>query len=162
AVPPLLRLEADPRDRRAALAAGLAAGLALATKFTGAWVAAACVVPFARRNLGRDGRRALALCALAGLAVSGPVYARNLALTGELFPMTRSRLAIMRSAEASLTLGPRRVSDYLRVPRDCILRPSVHQLPGAPGAWSQRNPSMQSVPCLAYAGLWYDPFGQRV
>jgi len=162
AVPALLRLEADPRDRRAALAAGLAAGLACATKFTGAWVAVACAVPFARHELGRDGRRALALCALSGLAVAGPVYARNLALTGELFPMTRERLAIMRAAEASLTLGPRRLSDYVRVPLDCGLRPSVHQVRGRPGAWSQRNASMQSVPCLAYAGLWYDPFGQRV
>ena len=59
-------------------------------------------------------------------------------------------------------LGPRRVADYLAVPSDCALRPSVHQLRGMPGAWSNRNPSMQSVPCLVYAGLWYDPFGQRV
>jgi hypothetical protein len=158
----LLRLESDPADRRAALAAGLAAGLALASKFTGAWVAAACAVPFARRDLGRPGLHALAICALAGLALAGPVYARNLTLTGQLFPMTRSHHAIMQTAEAALTLGPRGVGDYLGVPRDCGLRPSVHQVRGEPGAWSNRNPAMQSVPCLVYAGLWYDPFGQRV
>ena len=158
----LLRLQALPRDARAALGAGLTAGLAFASKFTGAWVAAACAVPFARRGLDRRGARALAVCALAGLAVAGPVVARNLALTGSAFPMTRTRHASIQAAEAALSLGPRRVSDYLWLPADCLARPSVHQLPDRPGAWSNRNPAMASVPRLAYAGLWYDPFAQRV
>ena len=158
----VLRLQAEPRNWRAAAGAGLAAGLALASKFTGAWVAAACAVPFARRDLDGRGVRALAVCALAGLAVAGPVVARNLALTGSPFPMTRTRNASVQAAEAALSLGPRRVRDYLWLPADCLARPSVHQLPDRPGAWSNRNPAMASVPCLAYAGLWYDPFAQRV
>jgi hypothetical protein len=76
--------------------------------------------------------------------------------------MTRTRNATMQAAEAALTLEPRRVRDYLWLPMDCLARPSVHQLAGRPGAWSNRNPSMASVPCLVYAGLWYDPFAQRV
>ncbi len=158
----VLRLQTEPRDWRAALGAGLSAGLAFASKFTGVWVAAACAVPFARRDLDSRGVRALALCALAGLAVAGPVVARNLALTGSPVPMTRTRHASMQAAEAALSLGPRRIRDYLWIPADCLARPSVHQLRERPGAWSNRNPAMASVPCLAYAGLWYDPFAQRI
>ncbi len=162
AVACLLRLQVEPRDLRAACGAGVAAGIAFASKFTGAWVAAACVVPFARRDLDRRGARALATCALAGVAVAGPVYAHNLALTGSPFPMTRTRNPTMQAAEAALTLQPRRVRDYFWLPMDCLARPSIHQQADRPGAWSNRNPSMASIPCLVYAGLWYDPFAQRV
>jgi hypothetical protein len=158
----LLRLQAEPRDARAALGAGIAAGLALASKFTGAWIAAACAVPFARRNLDRGSARALAVCAFAGVAIAGPVMVRNLVLTGTPFPMTRTQHASMQAAETALSLGPRRVRDYLRLPTGCLARPGVHHLPGRPGAWANRNPAMASVPCLAYAGLWYDPFAQRI
>jgi len=161
AIPCLLRLQAEPRDLRAAVGAGLAAGLALATKYSGAWVAAACALPFARRELGRGGRRALAACALAGAAVAGPAYVRALAETGSPFPMTRTREP-MRSAEENLVLRERRASDYLWFPFSCLRRPSVQHVAGRPGAFSNRNPAMQSVPCLVYAGLWYDTFAQRV
>lgn len=161
AVPLLLRLQANPGDRRAAAGAGLAAGLALATKYTGVWVAAACALPFARRDLGPGGRRALAACLLAGAAVAGPVYLRQIALTGSPFPMTRTREP-MRTLEQNLVLRERRATDYLWLPAGCLRRPSVQHVAGRPGAFANRNPAMQSVPCLVYAGLWYDPFAQRV
>jgi 4-amino-4-deoxy-L-arabinose transferase-like glycosyltransferase len=161
ALPCLLRLQADPRDLRAAAGAGLAAGLALASKFTGAWVAVACAVPFARRDLGARGLRSLALCAAIALAVAAPAYVRNAALTGSLLPMTRTREP-MRSTEAALVIRPRAVSDYVWLPLDCLRRPSVHQVAGRPGSPGNRNPAMASVPCLVLAGLWFDPFAQRV
>lgn len=161
AVPFLLRLQAAPNDLRAAAGAGLAAGLALATKYSGAWVAAACAVPFARRDLGRGGLRALAACALVGSAVAAPAYLRHLALTGTPFPMTRTREP-MRTAEENLLVRARRATDYLWIPVDCLRRPSVQHVAGRPGAFANRNPAMQSVACLVAAGLWYDPFAQRV
>jgi hypothetical protein len=161
ALPFLFRLQADPRDLGAAAGAGLAAGLALATKFTGAWVAAACALPFARRGLDRRALRALAVCAGLASAVAGPAYLRSAVLTGTPLPMTRTREP-MRSLEANLVLRPRAVSDYLWIPADCLRRPSVQHVAGAPGAFANRNPAMASVPCLVYAGLWYDPFAQRV
>jgi 4-amino-4-deoxy-L-arabinose transferase-like glycosyltransferase len=161
ALPCLLRLQADPRDARAAAGAGLAAGLALASKFTGAWVAVACAVPFARRDLGPRGLRSLALCAAIGLAVAAPAYLRNAALTGSPFPMTRTREP-MRSAEQGLVVRARAPSDYVRASLDCLRRPSVHQVAGRPGSLANRNPAMTSVPCIVLAGLWFDPFAQRV
>jgi hypothetical protein len=118
-------------------------------------------VPFARRDLGPRGLRSLALCAATGLAVAAPAYVRNAALTGSLLPMTRTREP-MRSAEEALVIRPRAASDYVRLPLDCLLRPSVHQVAGRPGSLEHRNPAMTSVPCLLLAGLWFDPFAQRV
>ncbi len=161
AVPFLLRLQANPSDLRAAAGAGFAAGLGLATKYTGAWVAAACAVPFARRDLDCRGVRALATCALVGAAIAAPAYVRNFALIGSPLPMTRTREP-MRTAEDALTVRLRRPADYLWLPADCLRRPSVYHVAGKPGAFGNRNPAMQSVPCLVYAGLWYDPFAQRV
>jgi len=161
ALPFVLRLQRDPRSLRDACISGLFAGLALAAKYTGAWVALACAVPGLRRDLDRAGLRALAAGAAVAVAIAGPVYARNLALTGSPLPMTRTREP-MRSAEADLVLRPRSLGDYLWLPSDCLCRPSVVQAAGRPGAPANRNPSMASVPCLLYAGLWWDPFAQRV
>jgi hypothetical protein len=77
------------------------------------------------------------------------------------FPMTRTREP-MRSAEASLVLRPRAASDYAALPPACLLRPSVHHIRGRPGSFENRNPAMASVPCIVYAGLWWDPFAVRV
>jgi hypothetical protein len=161
ALPFVLRLQEDPRSLRSACASGLFAGLALASKYSGAWAVAACAVPFLRRGLDRAGLRALAAAAAIVVAVAGPVYARNLALTGSLLPMTRTREP-MRSAEANLVLRPRSLADYVWLPSDCLRRPSLAQVAGRPGSYGNRNPSMASVPCLVYAGLWWDPFGERV
>ncbi len=153
-------LQSDPRDRRAALAAGLFAGLALATKNSGLWVAAACGVPFLRRDLDRRALGAFAACVLAGAAVSAPVYVRNAVLTGSPLPMTRSQEPIRR-AEAILTPRARRIGDHLRVDPRVVMRPSIYHLPGRPGDYASRNPAMSSVWSLTYAGFWYDPFGHR-
>ncbi|HVN40438.1 MAG TPA: glycosyltransferase family 39 protein [Myxococcota bacterium] len=155
----LVRLEKDPRRLRLAVAAGAFAGLAAASKYTGLWSVAACAVPFARRGLDRRGLRAAAACAACAVAVAGPAYLRNLAATGSLLPMTREREP-MRSSEERLSAGARRVSDYLAIPWDCGRYPYVAVVADG-GIWAGLNPAMRSVPCLAYAGLWFDPFGLR-
>jgi hypothetical protein len=155
----LVALQRDPRHLRLALAAGLCAGLAAATKYTGLWSAAACALPFLRRDLDRRVLRAALACAAAIALVAGPVYLRNLWLTGTPLPMTRTQEP-MRSGEALLFARERRLADYLALPWDCGRYPYVTVVaPG--GAWQGINPAMQSVPCLAYAGAWFDPFGLR-
>lgn len=162
---PLIRLQEDPADVRAALAAGCLAGAALATKFTGVWVAAACGVPFLACALAarfdRRSLRALAVCAAAGALVAGPVYVRNIVTTGTPLPMTRV-LGPMKSAEDALTLRPRRVRDYVGIAPEALRRPSIYHVPDEPGSWARRNEAMANVWSLVYAGLWYDAHAHRV
>ena len=155
----LVSLQHDPRRPREAVLAGCFAGLALATKFTGAWVVVACAVPFLRRGLGPRGWRAAALCFAAVLLVAAPVYVRNSSLTGTPLPMTRT-LDPMKRQEASMVGQSRRWMDYLVVPAACGRYPYVTVVVEG-GVWAGLNPAMQSVPCLLYTGLWFDPFGLR-
>lgn len=159
ALVPLVSLQQDPSRLRSAAWAGLLAGLALATKFTGAWVLAACAVPFLRPGLDARALRALGVCFGVALLVAGPFYARNLATTGTLVPMTRT-LEPMKRMEERLVREPRRWTDYVVVPWTCGVYPYVTVVVEG-GVWAGLNPAMQSVPCLAYAGLWFDPFGLR-
>lgn len=161
ALPALVALQRDPGARRAAVAAGLFAGLALATKFTALFVAAACAVPFLRSGLGPRGRSALALALLAGGLAAGPTYLRNLALLGTPFPMTRTRDP-MRAVEASFEVRPRRLADYVSVDPAVLLRPTLYHLPPGPPPSPPLNPAMTSVPGLTYAGAWYDALGHRL
>lgn len=155
----IVDLQRDARDARSAARAGLLAGLALATKVSGAWVIAACAVPFLRRDLDDRGRRAAAVCFALALAVGGPALARGWLLTGTPIPMTR-HLEPMKSLEARLYAGPRSWSDYLSVPLRCGQHPYVTVVAQG-GLIAGFNPAMRSVPCLTYAGFWYDPFGLR-
>jgi hypothetical protein len=75
--------------------------------------------------------------------------------------MTRE-LEPMRSIEAYLVMGPRKIRDYLSVTPDVFLRPSPYHVSGAPGSFRNRNPAMSSVWGLTYASIWYDPFSQRI
>jgi 4-amino-4-deoxy-L-arabinose transferase-like glycosyltransferase len=157
---PLLTLQRDPRNARAAVLAGLCAGLAAATKFTGASVVAACAVPFLRADLDRRMVRALVVGALAGGLVVTPVYARNVLLTGTPFPFSRE-FEPMKGVEASQVLRPRRLVDYLWVDPACLLRPWVEWTPADPST-PERNPAMGNVWGLLYASTWWDAFGHRV
>jgi hypothetical protein len=157
---PLSTLQLEPRNCSAALRTGLLAGLALATKFTGLSIAAACVVPFVRRDLDRAVLRSLGTLVVAAALVAGPVYARNWLLTGSPVPMTRES-GPMRKAEANLVLRPRRVGDYLWIDPACLLRPSIFQVPYAKASLRNRNPSMTNVWGLTYASVWFDPFAVR-
>ncbi|HYC21842.1 MAG TPA: glycosyltransferase family 39 protein, partial [Candidatus Bathyarchaeia archaeon] len=112
ALPGLVTLQRNPRRLRAAAASGLFTGLALATKFSALPLLAACAVPFARADADRAALRTAAVMAVAGLLVAGPVYLRNISLTGSLVPMTRD-IGPMRKAEANLVLRPRLIRDYL-------------------------------------------------
>lgn len=161
ALPALIRLQVDPGDRRAAAAAGALAGLALATKYSGAFVAVACVVPFLRARLDRRMLHAILVGAVLGAAIAGPVYVRNLRLTGSLLPMTRT-LEPMKSAEEKFIIRERRISDYLWFNPAVLLRPSLYHEAGKPGSPANRNPAMTNIWGLTYVGIWYDAFGHRV
>lgn len=157
----LLRLQIDPRDMRAAVLTGLLVGLTLATKFTGLFVAGACIVPFLRRDFDQRMARSLAMLATVVALLSGPVYLRNIALTGTPVPMTRDREPV-RTVEGYFILRDREVRDYLTFDLNVLRRPSIFQLPGQPPSIYSRNPSMANVWGLLYASTWYDPFGNRI
>jgi len=161
ALPSLLALHQDPRNLRAAAITGLLTGLVLATKYTGLFLASGCVVPFFRRDLDRRALGALGVVVITAGLVAGPVYFRNFRLTGSPIPMTRE-LEPMRTIEAMLVMGPRKVRDYLSIPPAVFLRPSPYHVSGAPGSHGNRNPAMSSVWGLTYASIWYDPFAQRI
>ena len=161
ALPALLRLQRNPRDLRAAAVAGLMAGLALATKYTGVFVACACVVPFLRAGIDRRMLHTMVLGGVLGATVAAPVYVRNMVLTGSPVPMTRN-LEPMKSEEAKFVIRERRIYDYLWINPESLWRPSIYHVKGAPAARENRNPAMANVWGLAYAGMWYDAFGHRV
>jgi hypothetical protein len=158
---PILSLQADPRRTGLAVAAGGLAGAACATKASGLFVLVACAVPFLRVDLDRAGLRAAAAAVAAAVVVAGPVYLRNLALTGRLFPTT-GEVAAVRLTEEADVLRPRRVQDYLGFDPACLLRPSIHHVAGPAPPPPRRNASMSNVWCLAYASTWYDAFGHRI
>jgi hypothetical protein len=158
---PILALQRDPGDaRNAALAGGLSA-LAWTTKFSGIFVLAACAVPFLRADLDSRGRHALGVALAVAFLVAGPVYGRNLALTGTPFPLTRGVEAV-RIAEEADVLRPRRVSDYLWLDPAVLLRPSIHHVADPDAPLPRRNPAMANVWGLAYASTWFDAFGHRL
>ena len=160
AVPWLLKLQADPRDARAAALAALFAALALATKYTGLFVAAACVVPFLRRDLDASMLRAAAAGAAVALVVAGPVYVRNVAATGSAVPMIREREP-MKSAEAAFVIREREFKDYLSFPSGALRHPYLHLRVGASSRYVT-NRALTSIWGLAHASTWYDAFGHRV
>jgi hypothetical protein len=124
-------------------------------------VAVACIVPFCRRDLDRRGWQGLLLCAFLGAVVTGPIYLRNLHLTGSLTPLTRE-LEPMRSAEAHGIVRERRLADYLWVDPAVFLRPSVPHVQGEEPGWENLNPAMTSVWGLTYASMWYDAHAHRL
>jgi hypothetical protein len=160
ALPAVLVLQVDPRNLRAAAVAGLLAGLAVAAKFTGIFVLAACAVPFVRRSVDRRVATAAAVCFLTVAVVAGPTYVRNLAITGTPVPMTR-HLEPMKGAEAGMVIRPRRLVDFLWVPPNCILHPSLFPAPGKRAFARNINMTMTSVWGLTYAGAWFDPLAVR-
>ena len=156
----VLKLQEDVRSLRTAALVGLLGGLALANKFTGIYVAVACVVPFIRLRYDRRMLGALALCAFLAASIAGPVYLRNIQLTGSPIPMTRER-APVKTAESKYVIRQRRVTDYLWINPAVLLRPSIHHVKGQPANKNNRNPAMTNVWGLTYASAWYDSFGHR-
>ena len=157
----LVRLQAKPWNLRAAALAGLMSALALATKYTGLFVAAACIIPFCRRDFDRRMLRALVLCAVVGMAVAGPVYVRNIMLTGSPVPMTRE-LEPMKSAEEKFVIRERRLVDYLWINPASLWRPTLFHVKGQEPSLENRNPAMTNVWGLVYASVWYDAFRHRI
>jgi hypothetical protein len=163
ALPGLLRLQRDPTDRRSAIDASVFAGLALATKFTGLFVASALLVPFFRRGLPSSAYRCGALAALVVAAISGPIYLRNWMLTGSAIPMTRQSDHVA-AAEATFVLRERRLGDYLGFPIATLRRPSIVWQSGEAPAGTARslNPTHVHVWGNAYASTWFDAYASRL
>jgi 4-amino-4-deoxy-L-arabinose transferase-like glycosyltransferase len=162
ALPPLLALQRDPGDRRAAVSAGLFAGLSLATKYTGAWVAAACVLPFLRAAREPRARVACAMWAVMVILVAGPVYVRNVAITGTPLPRT-GVVDPVRAAESAFVLRERRLADYLWFDPRCLLRPTIVDQDRA-GTWKfrERNRHLTNVWGALYASVWSDSRSRRI
>lgn len=159
AVPWILKLQADPRDARAAALAALFAALALATKYTGVFVAAACVVPFLRRDLDARMLRAAAAGAAVAVLVAGPVYVRNVVVSGSPIPMTRD-LEPMKSIEAAFVIRDRKFKDYLSFPSGALRHPYLARRVGDSDRYLT-NRALTSIWGLAHASTWYDAFGHR-
>ncbi len=158
---PLTSLQRNPERARSAAAAALFAALALATKYTGAFAALACLVPFLRGGWTRRRLRAAACAGAIGVALAGPIYARNWLLTGTLFPILREHEPTS-SQEARNVLRPRRAVDYLWIDPDALRRPSIYHVAGEDRSELRRNPAMTNVWGLALASTWYDAFAHRI
>jgi len=161
ALPGVLELQRSPGRLGAALRAGLFTGLALATKFTGLFVAVACIVPFLRRGLDRRALGAAALLAVTAAVIAGPVYLRNAWLTGSPIPMTRDQKGPAVWWENYSVIRERRLGDYLGFPLSLLRRPTmllrVGEVPG-----QRYNEAMINVWGAAYVSFWYDAFVHRI
>ena len=161
ALPGVLELQRSPGRLGAALRAGLFTGLALATKFTGLFVAVACIVPFLRRGLDRRALGAAALLAVTAAVIAGPVYLRNAWLTGSPIPMTRDQKGPAVWWENYSVIRERRLGDYLGFPLSLLRRPTmllrVGEVPG-----QRSNEAMINVWGAAYVSFWYDAFSHRL
>ena len=161
ALPGVLELQRSPGRLGAAVRAGLFTGLALATKFTGLFVAAACIVPFLRRGLDRRAVGAAALLAVTVAAIAGPVYLRNTLLVGSPIPMTRDQKGPAVWWENYSVIRERRLGDYLGFPLSLFRRPTmllrIGEVPG-----QRYNEAMINVWGAAYVSFWYDAFVHRI
>lgn len=160
ALPGVLALQRSPHQLSAAFRAGAFAGLALATKFTGVFVVAACVVPFLRGGLDRRARGAAALLVVTAAAIAGPVFVRNAVLTGSPVPMTRDEPGPAQWWEEYTVFRERRLGDYLGFPLSVFREPTLltreSTVPG-----KHYNEALLNVWGAAYASFWYDTFNHR-
>ncbi len=163
ALPPILALQRDPADARQAIRAGLFVGLALATKFTGLFVVAAALTPFARRGLGSAAWRAAALGLLTASVVAGPVYLRNVWLTGSPVPMTRDA-GVVAANEAPFVVRDRELWDYVGFPLEVLRFPSIAPRPATGDAPRREalNESLVHVWGSAYVSFWWDTYMRRI
>jgi hypothetical protein len=160
AIPPLLALQSDPTDRRAASLAGLFIGLALITKYNSVTLLPAALTPFVVRRPNRESLAAMATLAATVAVVASPVYLRNFIATGSPIPMTRE-IGPMQRAENSMILRPRKASDYIWLDPIAIRRPSLFQTGPLHPKLADRNPAMANVWGLTHASIWFDPFLHR-
>ncbi len=134
--------EAPRPALRRAVAIGVAAGLALLSKLSGALVTPACAAAYAfdaRRN-----RAALtrgALCCVVAAVVGGWFYARNRNEYGYFQPHGLPVHQLMQS----MPPGERHLGDYLRIPLATFTDPQV-----------LNRDLLHSVWGTTYASLWFD------
>lgn len=138
-----------PRLRDDALA-GLLAGLALLTKFSGLLPVISIGAALLLRGwlAGDLRRRALraALVAAVALVVSAPYYARNVAAFGSPFQLSRDYPLVAR-VESKQLPGRRSFVDYVRFPLAVFTDPDP-----------RAEPMLHSVWGTVYANVWADVF----
>lgn len=159
----LLRTADAPTPARGALL-GLALGLAMLAKFTGLVVVAAAVATLGLRAASRrDGAAlgALAVALAVAAVVGGWFYARNVALYGTPFRLSRDGLFLARIENSQLQ-GRREPLEYLLFDPGIVYRP---QWPRGLSAHSPRpagapySALRESIPTGLYANAWFDGFG---
>jgi len=160
AIPPLLTLQTDPTNRRAACLAGLTIGLAIITKYNALPLLPAALVPFVVRRPNPKTLAAMLTLGVTLLIIAGPVYFRNFLVTGSPIPMTRE-IGPMQKTENSMIIRPRELTDYLWLDPMTIRRPSLFQTGPRRPRLANRNPAMANVWGLAHASIWFDPFLHR-
>lgn len=139
---PVRPVEAPRPALRRALGAGVAAGLALATKLSGALTALACGATYACDALRRrDALARGALCCAVAALLGGWWYVRNRIEYGYFQPHGLPIHQMM----FSMPPGQRALGDYLRFPLATFSDPQV------------LNPDLlRSVWGTTYASLWFD------
>jgi tetratricopeptide (TPR) repeat protein len=141
--------DARPRPALAGdAAAGVLAGAALLTKFSGLLPVLVALATLALRA-GAERRRAVAragVFAATALAISAPYYARNVAAFGNPFELSRG-YALVSSVERDQQPGWRSPLDYVRLPPALFTNPDP-----------RAQHLLHSVWGTVYADAWADVF----
>jgi 4-amino-4-deoxy-L-arabinose transferase-like glycosyltransferase len=156
-----------PTNTRAALL-GLVLGAAMMTKFTAlAFVAGAFTTILLRAIVRRrlaEGARVAAVAATVLLALCAPFYARNLAVYGNPFQMSRDTLAVRR-VENIQSQGQRTLAEYLLSDPMVFVRPQWPAgipLTGDIPPTVVRSALRESVWTGAFANTFFDAVGGQV
>lgn len=159
----LAALERPSASRGAVL--GLCLGLAMLTKFTGLVVVVgafgALILQSALRRTARAGVQTVGACAFVMLAVCGWYYARNIALYGTPFKLSRDEFMV-RLVENVQSKGKRTLLEYITFDPLILAHPEFPRtvpLYGPIPAGTERGPIPESVWTGIYANAWFDGFG---
>jgi 4-amino-4-deoxy-L-arabinose transferase-like glycosyltransferase len=134
--------------RRRAVGVGFLAGLALLTKLTGAVILAAVVAAYfingSRRRRIADAWQLASLAAVAGLAVGGWFYARNLVHYGYFYPQNLP-IHIQAIQQQQAPPGQRHLIDYVYFPFSTFTHPFAASPDLVHSVWGS-----------TYSTLWYE------
>ncbi len=156
-------LERPTALRCAAL--GVAAGVAMLSKFTAivvvaAGIGAVVLDALRRRDLASGAVRA-GIAAAAMLAVCGWFYGRNVVEYGNPFQMSREKLFLSHIEDSQLQ-GRRSLAEYVLFDPLILYRPQWPRglsLDGRRPEGSEPSALRESVPTGLYANTWFDGFG---
>jgi len=147
------------------VALGAVLGLAMMTKFTAVVVVAAAMATLGLKGIvQRDVRgsaKSIAVISAVMLSLCGWYYARNIAVYGTPFRLSRDQLFLQR-VENSQLHGKRNFLEYVLFDPGILYRP---QWPRGLGLNSPRPADVpysamrESIPTGLYANTWFDGFG---